>query len=315
MTSRVFIDGEAGTTGLQIYERLRDRADLELFHLDETVRRDPEIRREALNRVDLAILCLPDDAAREAVTSVTNPDVRLIDASTAHRVADGWTYGFPEWEAGQSDAIASAKRVTNPGCYACASVAILYPLVKAGVMPVDFPVTINAVSGYSGGGKSLIAKFEDETASEYVHSKFYVYGLGLAHKHVEEIRQLSGLMHHPVFMPSVGRFSQGMIVQVPLHLSALPSGPGVSDIEALLRDHYTGAATVTVEDTSTVRSVDRLDPEALNGTDDMRLYVFGNIERNHCVIAAQLDNLGKGAAGQAVQNLDLMLGGSQAWAA
>lgn len=308
MTAKVFIDGEAGTTGLQIYERLRHRADIELIHLDDAARKDAAARTDAINAADLAILCLPDDAAREAVAMVTNPDVRIIDASTAHRTADGWAYGFAEWEAGQGAAIATANRVTNPGCYACASVSILHPLLKAGIMPVDFPVTINAVSGYSGGGKSLIAKFEDTAATDTINSSFFVYGLGLAHKHVDEIRVRSGLRDHPVFMPSVGRFAQGMLVQVPLHLRALPGSPTPDDVETVLRDHYAEAETVSVADVFDVKSIDRLDPEALNGTDDMRLYVFANAERGHCVIAAQLDNLGKGAAGQAVQNLDLMLG-------
>ena len=215
MTATVFIDGEAGTTGLQILDRHGERTDIELLYLGDDRRKDLDARKEALNGADISILCLPDDAAREAVTLVDNNAVRIIDASTAHRTADGWVYGFPEYDASQADQIKSATRVTNPGCYAVASVSILHPLVNAGLLPADYPVTLNAVSGYSGGGKSLIANFEDDSVANYTDSIFYLYGLGLEHKHTEEIRALSSLENRPLFVPSVGRFSQGMIVSLP----------------------------------------------------------------------------------------------------
>jgi len=307
MTATVFIDGEAGTTGLQILDRLGGRSDIELLHLGDDRRKDLDERKEALNRADISILCLPDDAAQEAVALVDNNAVRIIDASTAHRTADGWVYGFPEYDANQADQIKCATRVTNPGCYAVASISMLHPLVNAGLLPADYPVTLNAVSGYSGGGKSLIAKFEDDSAANHTGSTFYLYGLGLEHKHTEEIRSLSSLENRPLFVPSVGRFSQGMIVSLPLQLWSLPGSPRPSDIHAALADHY-GVGTVTVAalaETEALRS--HLDPEALKDTDAMAIYVFANAARGQAVVAAVLDNLGKGAAGQAVQNLDLML--------
>ena len=310
MTARVFIDGEAGTTGLQIRARLETRVDLELISLPDDQRKDAARRAEALNGVDLVILCLPDDAARDAVAMIDNPEVRVIDASTAHRTADGWVYGFPEYDAGQAALIADAKGVSNPGCYALASVAMLHPLVASGVVPADWPITINAVSGYSGGGKALIRSFEDPAAPNPIDTAFFVYGLSLAHKHVPEIERRSGLTRRPLFMPSVGRFHQGMIVQVPLQLGALPSAPTPAEIHAILADHYRGCQFVTVADASPNPA--RLDPESLNGTNELRLHVLGNAEHGQAVIAGVLDNLGKGASGQAVQNLNLMLGLDQA---
>ncbi len=308
MTAKVFIDGEAGTTGLQISTRLEGRGDVSLLRLNDAERKDTARRREMLNAADLVILCLPDDAAREAVLLIDNPDTRVVDASTAHRTAEGWVYGFPEYETGQRDAVAAAKRVTNPGCYAITSVAILHPLVKAGVIGTEWPVTINAVSGYSGGGKGLIAAFEDPASEGYTQSPFYPYALTLAHKHVPEIKRWSELSHEPIFVPSVGRYAQGMIVQVPLPLWSMPGSPKAADVHAALADHYTGERYVTVAAVDDTKAMSKLEPEALNGTNELRLHVFANEDRGQAVVMGLLDNLGKGASGQAVQNMNIMLG-------
>lgn len=308
MTARIFIDGEVGTTGLQIKARLEGRSDIELLQLPEGDRKNPDRKRDMLNQADLAILCLPDDAAREAVALIDNPDTRVIDPSTAHRTAEGWVYGFPEYEAGQRDLIASAKRVANPGCYAISSVAILHPLIKGGIIPPDWPVTINAVSGYSGGGKSMIAEFEDGSRDSSSGPSFFTYGHSLSHKHVPEITRWSGLSHAPVFMPSVGAFAQGMIVQVPLPLWSMPGPVTPADIHDALAAHYEGQRCVTVAASDKGRVVARLEPEALNGTNELALHVFANEDGTQAVVMGLLDNLGKGASGQAVQNLNLMLG-------
>jgi N-acetyl-gamma-glutamyl-phosphate reductase len=308
MTPKVFIDGEAGTTGLQIKARLESRRDVALLHLDDTERKDTERRRAMLNDADLVILCLPDDAARQAVALIDNPQTRVVDASTAHRTAADWTYGFPEYDQGQRELIASAKRVTNPGCYAITSVAILHPLIKAGVVDGDWPVTINAISGYSGGGKSLIASFEDTTSDSYTQAPFFAYGLTLQHKHVPEITRWSGLDHAPLFVPSVGRFAQGMIVQVPLALWSMPGKPSPADVHAALTAHYAGQHYVTVAPMDETADMAQLQPETVNGSNELRLYVFGNDEAGQAVVMGLLDNLGKGASGQAVQNMNIMLG-------
>jgi len=312
MGAKVFIDGDVGTTGLQIRARLDGRADIELLRLPETERKDPERRREMLNAADVAILCLPDDAAREAAAMIDDPATKVIDASTAHRVADGWTYGFPEYDAGQREKIAGAARVANPGCYAITSVAILHPLVAAGLLPAAAPVTINAVSGYSGGGKGLIAAFEDETAEDYTEAPFYAYGLTLKHKHLPEITRWSGLEHAPVFVPSVGRYHQGMIVQVPLALWSLPGRPAPADIHAALAEHYAGARFVTVAGLEEAAAMAKLEPEDVNGTNELRLHVFANADSGQAVVMGLIDNLGKGASGQTVQNLNIMLGVDEA---
>ncbi len=308
MVASVFIDGEAGTTGLQIRSRLAGRDDIRLLSLPEDRRKDVVARTEMLNSVDLAILCLPDDAAREAVGLIRNPDVRVIDASTAHRVSEGWVYGMPEYDAANSARIATASRVANTGCYAVASVAILHPLVGAGLLPANFPATINAVSGYSGGGRKLIESFEKPDAPDYTETPFRIYGLGLEHKHVEEIRVYSGLEHRPVFVPSVGRFRQGMIVQVPLQLWSLPGTPSPGDVHRILSEHYKGCAFVSVASLEAAAAMNRLEPEGLNGTNELHLFVFGNEARQQAVVMALLDNLGKGASGQVVQNMNLMFG-------
>lgn len=308
MTAKVFIDGDVGTTGLQIRARLEGRADLELLRLPEDQRKDPARRKDMLNAADVAILCLPDDAARESAALVDNPDTKIVDASTAHRVADGWTYGFPEYDAGQRDAIAAASRVSNPGCYAITSVAMLHPLILAGVLPSDWPVTINAVSGYSGGGKGLIAAFEDESAPDHTDSAFYAYGLTLKHKHIPEITKWSGLAHAPVFVPSVGRYHQGMIVQVPLPLWSMPGSPTPETVHAALADHYAGQRFVAVAPLADTAAMSKLDPEDLNDTNELRLHVFANPETEQAVVMGLIDNLGKGASGQTVQNMNIMLG-------
>ena len=308
MTAKIFIDGEVGTTGLQIRAHLAGRADVELLRLPESDRKDPGARAGMLNSADLAILCLPDEAAREAVAVIENPAVKVIDASTAHRTHPDWVYGFPELETDQPRRIGEAKRVANPGCYALSSIALLHPLVAAGLLPADYPVTINAVSGYSGGGRKLIEQFEKADAPDHIDSPLRVYALGLAHKHVSEIQIRGGLDVRPLFVPSVGRFSQGMIVQVPLHLHALPGRPGAGDLHAVLSSHYQGCRFVAVAPLAESLAMNQLDPEGMNGTNDVRLHVFANEAEGHAVLVALLDNLGKGASGQAVQNMNMMLG-------
>jgi len=308
MVTSIFIDGAEGTTGLQIRTRLTGRDDITLLSLSDDERKDPQKRAGMLNACDIAILCLPDDAARDSVSMIDNPDVRVIDASTAHRTAPGWDYGFPEMDAGQAAKIASSKRVANTGCYAVASVAILHPLVADGVLPADWPVTINAVSGYSGGGKKMIAGFEDPNAVEKIDTPFRVYGLNLGHKHIPEIQYWSGLERTPIFVPSVGRYREGMIVQVPLHLAALPGAPAPDAVHDILSAHYEGRKFVTVADLVKGEGAPILDPEDLNGTNELRLHMYASKDGAQAVICGVLDNLGKGASGQAVQCLNLMMG-------
>ncbi len=308
MTTSVFIDGAEGTTGLQIRTRLEGRDDIALLRLSDEDRKDRDRRAAMLNACDVAILCLPDAAARESVALIDNPDVRVIDASTAHRTADGWDYGFPEMDPGHAAIIAASKRVANTGCYAVASVAILHPLVDDGVVPADWPITINAISGYSGGGKKMIAQFEDPAVEGAIDEPFRVYGLGLAHKHVPEIQKWAGLAHRPLFVPSVGRYREGMIVQVPLQLAALPGSPRAEDVHDVLASHYEGRRFVTVADLVKGDASQTMQPEALNGTNELRLSVFASADGDQVVVAGILDNLGKGASGQAVQCLNLMMG-------
>ena len=308
MAAKVFIDGDVGTTGLQIRTRLEGRTDIELLRLPEGQRKDPAHRREMLNTANVAILCLPDDAAKESAALVENPKTKIVDASTAHRVADGWTYGFPEYTAGQRDVIASATRVSNPGCYAISAVAMLHPLVQGGVVPKDWPITINAVSGYSGGGKELIASFEDQASPDHTDSAFYTYGLNLKHKHLTEITKWSGLAHAPVFVPSVGRYYQGMIVQTPLPLWSMPDRPTPGAVHAMLTNHYADSRFVSVAPLNHTVGMRKLNPEDLNGTNELRLHVFASADMSQAVVMCLIDNLGKGASGQAVQNVNIMLG-------
>lgn len=303
----IFIDGNQGTTGLHIHQRLRDRTDLQLITLDTHYRKDPQHRAEAINACDIAILCLPDDAAREAVALIRNPAVRVIDASSAHRTHPGWTYGFAEMSLEQADRIATARRVTNPGCYPTGAIALLRPLIEAGLVPADYPVTLNAVSGYSGGGRAAVNAYEGESAAQA--APFQVYGLGLAHKHVPEIQQLSGLGERPLFMPAYGNFRQGIVLTIPLQLRLLKPGITAALLQACLEQRYAGARHVNVLGLGAARALTHLDPQALNGTDDLRLMVFENGPEGQVVLAAVFDNLGKGAAGAAVQNLELMVAG------
>ena len=308
MTARIFIDGAAGTTGLEIHERLGGRRDLEVVTLDDASRKDPTARKRALNEADVVILCLPDDAAREAVAMIENPDVRVIDASTAHRVADGWTYGFAEMDADQRGKIAASKRVSNPGCYPTGFIALLRPLIAAGLIPGNAPFSVNAVSGYSGGGKAMIEEFEKKGAPTYVETVSRTYALTLAHKHVAEMQVHSYLSHPPVFAPSVGRYYRGMIVDVPLQLWAFPSKPLVADLQETLEAAYKDAALVKVASPAEAMALKTVDAEMLKNRNDMKLFVFGNEKTQQARLVAVLDNLGKGAGGAAVQNLNIMLG-------
>ncbi|APR35032.1 N-acetyl-gamma-glutamyl-phosphate reductase [Paraburkholderia sp. SOS3] len=301
----VFIDGDQGTTGLQIHERLRNRTDLRLVTLAAAERKDARRRAQAINACDIAILCLPDAAAREAVNAIANPNVRVIDASSAHRTTPDWIYGFPEMSPAQAGRIANAHRVTNPGCYPTGAIGLLHPLMQAGLIPDDYPVSIHAVSGYSGRGRAGVEEHEGPGA---VNAPAYqVYGLELAHKHTPEIQRYAGLAKRPIFVPAYGAFRQGIVLTVPLALRLLAPEVDGTAVHACLARHYADAAHVHVLPLNESRDLKHLDPQVLNGTNDMRLSVFPDMEHEQILLAAVFDNLGKGASGAAVQNLDLML--------
>ncbi|MCM2473870.1 N-acetyl-gamma-glutamyl-phosphate reductase [Rhizobium sp. CG5] len=308
MTAKIFIDGEHGTTGLQIRTRMAGRRDVELLSIPEAERRNAALREDMLNGADIAILCLPDDASRDAVTMVAgNNNVRIIDTSTAYRVDPNWAYGFAEMDDAQADKIRAARFVANPGCYPTGAIGLIRPLRAAGLLPDGYPVTVNAVSGYTGGGKQMIAQMEDANHADAIKANNFLYGLSLKHKHVPEMTTHGLLDRAPLFSPSVGRFAQGMIVQVPLFLDDLKAGTTIDVLHAALVAHYAGQDIVTVVPLEESRALGRIDAEELVGQDTMKLFVFGTPGGAHVNLVAVLDNLGKGASGAAVQNMDLML--------
>lgn len=299
MTHTVFIDGAAGTTGLEIAERLAGRAEFTLLTLNDARRKDAAARREALNAADFVILCLPDDAARQAVAMIDNDRTRVIDASTAHRVAPGWIYGFPEVSG--HDAVAQAARVSNPGCYSTGFIALVAPLVRAGLLPADWPYICHAVSGYSGGGKALIERFEADPDIAWRG-----YALALGHKHVPEMQARCGLAVAPLFSPAVVPAHRGMVVEVPLPLAAMPGAASPDALRAALADHYGGSTVVAMG--TAPESGEMLLRACDGGSDRLDLFLFASADASQVRLVARLDNLGKGASGACIQNLNIMAG-------
>ncbi|WP_343314365.1 N-acetyl-gamma-glutamyl-phosphate reductase [Brucella sp. BE17] len=309
MKPKIFIDGEHGTTGLHIRSRLASRNDLEVISIPEADRRNRDLRADYLRAADIAILCLPDDASKEAVALLADHHAtRVIDTSTAHRVYPDWAYGFAELAKGQRERIAEARLVANPGCYPTGAIALVRPLRDAGLLATDYPISVNAVSGYTGGGKQMIAQMEDKNHPDHLAANNFLYGLSLHHKHVPELQLHGRLDRRPIFSPSVGRFLQGMIVQVPLFLDDLKGSPSLENVHQALSAHYAGQDIVEVVPRDDSTKLTRVDAEELAGKDGMRLFVFGTEGDNQVNLVALLDNLGKGASGAAVQNMDLMLG-------
>lgn len=308
MAPKIFIDGEHGTTGLQIRTRMAGRRDVELLSIPEAERRNAAMREDMLNSADIAILCLPDDASKAAVQMISaNNNVRVIDTSTAFRVNAGWAYGFAEMDKEQAEKIRAARFVANPGCYPTGAIGLIRPLRAAGILPDGYPVTVNAVSGYTGGGKQMIAQIEDQSRDDAITAPHFLYGLPLTHKHVPEMKIHGLLDRAPIFSPSVGKFPQGMIVQVPLHLDDLSGNATLQSVHAALTAHYVGQDIVTVVPLEESRTLARIDAVELAGKDTMKLFVFGTPGASQVNLVALLDNLGKGASGAAVQNMDLML--------
>jgi N-acetyl-gamma-glutamyl-phosphate reductase len=308
MKFKVFVDGQAGTTGLEIHQRLASRTDLELLEIDPERRKDPEVRKELLNDADIVFLCLPDAAARESASLVTNRRTRIIDASTAHRTDPDWAYGLPELSDAHRRSVETAARTAVPGCHATGFVLALYPLVSGGIVPPDFPVTAHSITGYSGGGRKLIEAYERPDGSRYGFDAPSHYALGLAHKHLPEMRAKAGLTAPPFFTPIVGSFYRGMAVGVPLHTTALPKKPNAKELHAALAEHYAGRRFVTVQpfESEGLLHDGYFDPTACNGTNRAEIFVFGGDTQAFVIV--RLDNLGKGASGAAVQNMNIMLG-------
>lgn len=309
MSTTVFVDGDQGTTGLQIVGQLAARRDLQLLTLPAAQRKDPLRRADALNRCDVAILCLPDAAAREAAAMIENPAVRVIDASSAHRTDAAWVYGFPEMSAGQAGAIRAARRISNPGCYPTGAVALLRPLVAAGLLPADYPLAIHAISGYSGQGRAGVQAHEGPQAGSA--PALEVYGLALQHKHVPEIRQHALLTERPGFVPAYGAYRQGIVLTIALQRRLLPSEASGQRLHEALATHYAGAQHVRVLPLAEAAALSGLNPQQHNGSNTMSLAVFENATHGQLLLAAVFDNLGKGASGAALQNLDLLLGADQ----
>ncbi|OPB29429.1 N-acetyl-gamma-glutamyl-phosphate reductase [Bartonella sp. WD12.1] len=308
MVTKIFIDGEHGTTGLQIQKRLAERYDLELLSIPYADRHKIDVRQEYLNQTDIAILCLPDDAARQTIKLLkNNKKIRIIDSSTAHRIAPDWVYGFPEMTAGQKKRIQEARYVANPGCYPTGAISLIRPLREVGLLDAHYPISINAISGYTGGGKQLITQMGNHFREDTLRENYFTYGLNLKHKHVPEIKFHGQISQTPIFVPSVGRFPQGMIVNLPLHRHLFAKSANCSNLREILNAHYNGQNIISVASQEETETLTKLNPECLAHKDGMKLFVFGNDSEGIFNLCAILDNLGKGASAAAIQNLDLML--------